>query len=203
VFNEISNLIGVLSRSGVLKDPDVIDALSNFSRAMGDTEYRSHMLGELSVNLALNGDYDRAEQLARMVESTDKCEFLRRIAELEKRSNDDARASRLFSEAVAAVSLHRFPTQQALALAEIARSPGEGASYAEADLVWQSAIQLATKAQRAPGTDGPEAAGVLVKAVQALSKLGKIEMAESVANSIAFPELRERARRALNEAGRS
>jgi len=203
MFTEISDLIAVLSRSGVLKNPDVVDAFSNFARAMGDTEYRSHMLGELSVNLALNGEYDRAEQLVRMVESTDKCEFLRRIAELEKRANDDARASRLFSEAVAAVYLHRFPTQQALALAEIARSLSEGASYAAADQVWQSAIQLATKAQRASGTDGPEAAGVLVNAVQALSKLGKIEMAKSVADSITFPELRERAHRALSEAGRS
>ena len=202
MFTQISDLIAALSQTGILKNKEVVDALADFARCLDDTDYRSHMLGELSVSLAVAGDYDRAEQLARLVEGTDKSEFLRRIAALEKGANYDG-ASRLFSEAVAAVSLHRFPAQRALALAEIARSLGEGESYAEADQVWQSAIQLAIKAQHASGTDGLEAAGVLVNAVKALCKLGKGEMAKSVADSIVFPELRERAQRALNETGRS
>ena len=192
MFNEITNLIATLSRSGALKQPELVDALKAVARNLSDIDYRSHMLGELSVSMAELGEVDRAEELARMVENTEKSDFLRRVAELEKKHGFSVRGDNLFSEAVSAVFLHRFPTQRAIALGEIAQSLRDAGSQA-AYQVWERAIEIALKAQHGAGTDGPEAAGVLLRAVEALVELGKTETATSVANSIAFQDLREQA----------
>jgi hypothetical protein len=203
VFERISKLISVLRDAGVLGNRDVVAALSDFARGFDDLDYRSHMTGELGVNLSRLGELDDAEKLARSVENTEKSEFLRRVAEVEGESGQLARALPLFSEAREAAYLHRFPTQQALALAEIAASLGVVGRYGEADETWDSAVQLAMKAQHNGGTDGPEAAGVLLSAVEGFCKRGRMDAAKSVANAIVFEALRERALQTIADSTRA
>jgi len=203
MFELISKLISVLRDAGVLGNRDVVASLSNFARGLDDLDYRSHMLGELGVNLSRLGELDDAEELARSVENTEKSEFLRRVAEIEGESGQVARALPLFSEAREAAYLHRFPTQQALALAEIAVSLGVVGKHVEADETWDTAVQLAMKAQHSGGTDGPEAAGVLLSAVEGFCKRGRIDAAKSVANAIVFEAPRERALQAIADSARA
>jgi hypothetical protein len=193
MYEQISNLIGTLRDAGVLKNRDVVAALINFAQGLSDLDYRSHMLGELSVGLAATGEFDKAEQLGRLVENSEKGEFLRRVAEIEGRGDQPVRALQLFSEAREAAFLHRFPTQQALALAEIAVSLGALGKSVEADETWDSAIQLAMEAQHGGGTDGPEAAGVLLRAVERLCTVGRRDAAKSVAEAIIPGPIRDKA----------
>jgi len=193
MFEQIGKLVSVLCDAGALRNREVVVALTNFARSLGDLDYRSQMLGELSVRLAAIGEFDEAEELARSVENTEKSEFLRLVADVEGRDGQATRALSLFSEAHKAAFLYRFSRQQALALAEIAVSLAVVGKHTEADEIWDSAVQLATKAQHDGGTDGPEAAGVLVSAVEAFCARGRIDAAKVVADTIIFSSLRDRA----------
>jgi hypothetical protein len=115
------------------------------------------------------------------------------VAETEGRGHHTVRALTLFHEAREAALLNRFPAQQSLALAQIAESLGAIGKQAEANEIWDSAVDLAKKAQHGGGTDGPEAAGVLLSAVGAFCKSRRMDAAKSVANGIVFDSLRERA----------
>ncbi len=202
MFERISKLISVLRDAGVLGNRDVVAALSDFARGLHDLDYRSHMLGELGVNLSRLGELDDAEELARSVENTEKSEFLRRVAKIEGELGQVARALPLFSEAREAAYL-RFPTQQAMAPAEIAVSLGVVGKHGEADETWDAAVQLAMKAQHSGGTEAPEAAGVLLSAVEGFCKRGRMDAAKSVANAIVFEDLRERALQAIADSARA
>jgi hypothetical protein len=198
MFEQISNLISALEDAGALSDASVINTLAAFARCLEDQDYRSHMLGELSIRVAAQNDFDEAEQLARSIVGSEKVEFLRRVAEIEAGNQRD-RALRLFLEARDAVPLHRFPTQQAQALSDIAESLETAALQVEALNTWNLAVDLAKSAQHRKGTDGPEAAGVLLKAVETFCKAGKIDTARFIAEAIIFDDLRERALRIVAE----
>ncbi len=79
----------------------------------------------------------------------------------------------LLLEAREAALSNRFPTQQAQALAEIAASLKIIGEQVQADETWNAAIVLAREAQLREGTDGPEAAGVLLSAVEAFCREGR------------------------------
>jgi len=199
MFEQISKLVSALQDAGALKHGEVISALAAFAPCVEDPDYRSRLMGELSLRLGMLGDFDRAEHFARSVTNTEKSEFLRQVADLESKKNEHDRASRLLLEAREAAVLHRFPTQQAQALMEIASSFEAAARKDDALDTWDLAVELAKKAQHRGGTDGPEAAGVLVRAVEAFCKAGKTGAAKSTAEEIVFPQLREKALRAIVE----
>ncbi len=200
MFEQISRLILALQDAGALQDKEVINALTAFAPCIEDLDYRSQFFGELGVRLATLGQCEQAEEIVRLVDNSEKSEFLRHVADLESKRNERDRAYRLLLEAREAVASHRLPTQQAQALAEIATSFGELAREEEALETWNLAVELAKKAQHRGGTDGPEAAGVLVKAVDAFCKAGEFDLARSTAEGLVFPEVRERALRAIDDA---
>lgn len=199
MFEEISNLIGALYDAGSLRHDKVVNALAAFSQSMDDQDYRCNLIGELSIKLARLGQFDRAEEFARTIDSMEKSEFLRRIAEIEVGNNRTRQALRLLLEAREATYIHRFPTQQAQALAEIALSLETAGHQQEALETWGLAVDMAKKGQDYGGTDGPEAAEVLAKAVEALSRAGKPDAARAVGGAIKFDLLREKALRGIRD----
>ncbi len=199
MFEQISNLISVLQDVGALERGAVVNALIAFAPCIEDLDYRSHMFGEISIKVAVLGDFDRAEDLARLVVGTEKAEFLRRIAAIEAEKKQGDRALRLFLEAREAALIHRFPTQRAQALSEIAESLEAAALHNEAFDTWSLVVQLAKEGQNRQGTDGPEAAGVLLNVVAAFCRAGRIDAARSTAELIVFADLREKARRTIDE----
>lgn len=200
MFEQISQLVSALHKADVLRQTEVIKALAAFAPCIEDLDYRSQLLGELSVKLGMLGNFDEAERFARTVVNTEKSEFLRRVGELECEKNQHERAFRLLLEAREAAFLHRYPTQQALALADIASSFDVIGRKENALEAWNLAIALAKEAQHRAGTDGPEAADVLVRAVEAFCKAGNTAAARTAAESIIFPLLREKAIRELETA---
>jgi hypothetical protein len=199
MFEQITELISALANNGALRDHEVVDALAGFAKSISDTDYRSRMLGELAVKLAETRLYDDAEKIVRQVENCEKSEFIRVVAENEAHSNHLARALQLFQEAREAVSLHRFPTQRGQALAEIATSLSALGLESEALKSWELAIHEAKQGQVAGGTDGPEAAGVLLVAVRALASAGNRLRARSVAETISFPAIRDEAMKVADD----
>jgi hypothetical protein len=58
---------------------------------------------------------------------------------------------------------------------------------------WEAAVAAATPAQDSGGTDGPEASGVLIEAVEAFLRLGDPIEARKTADQITLESVRERA----------
>lgn len=200
MYEQIIKLISALSDAEALQNEHVIVALTDFAQGLDDPDYRAHMLGELAVRSASVGEFDRAERLVRLVETVDRSEFLVRVAEIEAQDRHDRRALQLFQEARDAALLHRFPTQQSMALAEVASSLEGMGRKEEAAETWNSAVQLATQAQHRGGTDGPEAAGVLLGAVEACCRGGRLCEARAIADTIVFPSIREKANQVISRA---
>jgi len=198
MFEQISKLIAALRNVRALENSEVVSALRAFSLCLPDPDYRSHLVGELGVSLASLGRFDQAEELARSIETTEKSEFLRQVADVEAHSSEANRALPLFLEAREAALLNPFATQQAQALSEIALSLEATPWRQEAIRTWNLAIDLAKRGQHREGTDGPEAAGVLLKAVEALSRAGKKDDARAVADEIVFEPLRKKAIQAIS-----
>lgn len=202
MYEQMTKLISALSDAELLQNERVLVALTDFAQALDDPDYRSHMLGELAVRLASIGQFDEAERLARLVENVERSKLLARVAEIEARDKHSMRALQLFQEARDAALLHRFPTQQSMALAEIASSLEGIGRREEAGETWKSAVRLATQAQHRGGTDGPEAAGVLLAAVEACCRNQRLDDAREIANAIVFPSLREKANQVISRAER-
>ena len=64
-------------------------------------------------------------------------------------------------------------------------------------------MRLATKAQHGGGTDGPDAAGALLGAVEAFCTRGRLEATKTVADAIIFGSLREKAFQTIADSARA
>jgi hypothetical protein len=192
MYTEIHALMAALSRAGVLTETSVSTALIAFAQALEDPDFGAEILCELALELVKAGQFERAEEAARLIKGQEKSDCLRRVAEGEARQGQPERAMTLFQDACQAAFIYEFPTQQAQNVAEVGRSL-EGVDKKAAIRTWKEAVQIAIPAQAAAGTDGPEASGVIFEAVEALIRLGETENARKTANLISMVPLRERA----------
>lgn len=108
-------------------------------------------------------------------------------------AGEDERAASTYDSARKAPLVHRFPAERSQAIAAIAESIERFGKWETSVRLWQMAVGLAQEGQVRGGTDGPEAAGVLLDAAEAFRRNGDREQAERIAKSIIIEELRHRA----------
>ncbi len=198
MYVQISKLVTALSKCGALNDRSVRDAIAELAESLGDVDYQSHMLGEMAIKLAEARCHGDAEVLVRGLPGLEKSVFMTRVADVEMQHGESKRALSLYDDACAAAMANRFPTQQAQAIAAVARSAEKSAPWEVAAKIWNKAVGTARVGQAGAGTDAPESAGVLVDAAEAFGRHGDREVAERIAQSIASEHFRELARQRLS-----
>jgi hypothetical protein len=162
------------------------------AKEFGDDDFGAALLGDLSLAFVGDQEFEKAEKIARLIKGQEKSEHLRALGEAEAKAGQPKRAMAILHEGCEAAFIYEFPTQQAQNLAGIAATM-EIADKDEAAKTWEEAVKIAMPAQDANGTDGPEASGVLLQAVEAFLRLGLEPKARAVAATIKLPSLRERA----------
>ncbi len=197
MYSQISTLISALEKCGALRHASVRSAIQEFAACIGDEDYRTHMVGEMAVSLAEAGQFREADCLAATLAGLEKSTFLIKIAEIEMQAGEDELAASTYDGARKAALERRFPTQRSQAIAAIAVSVERFGKWETSASLWQMAVGLAKEGQVRGGTDGPEAAGVLLDAAEAFRRNGDREQAERIAKSILIEELRHRALGAL------
>jgi hypothetical protein len=176
----------------VLTDAEVIEALINLGQAFEDQDYGAALLGDVSLALVGSKQFEKAECVANLIKGQEKSEHLRALAEAEAKIGQRDRARTLLHQARQAAFIYEFSTQLAQSIGAVAATM-EAIDKEAAVELWESAVAVAAPAQEAGGTDGPEASGVLLEAVEGLLRLGRGVGAREVASQIKLPWLRERA----------
>jgi len=193
MYSQISNLVSALDKCGALSQASVRAAIEDFAACLEDEDYRTHMLGELALRLAEARNFEEAEGIVRRLLGLEKSSFLTKVADIEARVGRSDRATSLYDDAASAALEQRFPAQQSQAIAAVAQSVERYGKWDTAANFWHKAVELAQSAQSKGGTDGPEAAGVLLEAVEAFCSHGDRASAEKIARSINIEDLRHRA----------
>jgi len=181
----------VLSKAGVLTADAVLEALVKFGQALVE-DFGAALLGEVSLALVGSKQFEKAEGIAGLIKGQEKSEHLRALAEAEAKVGENDRATALLQVARRAAFIYEFLTEQAQSIAAVAGTM-EAIDKNAAVEFWESAVAVAAPAQNRGGTDGPEASGVLLEAVEALCRLARGAEARKVAAQIELPCLRERA----------
>jgi hypothetical protein len=175
-----------------LLNSGVSAALIDFAQVLGDDDFAAALLGDVALALVRSKRFQKAEEVASFIRGQERSEHLRSIAEAEAKAGETHRARKLLKQARQAASIYEFATQRAQSIAAVAATMEivERDAAAEA---WEAAVLAAAPAQDAGGTDGPEASGVLLEAVEAFLRLSLEKEAREVAAQIKHLPLRERA----------
>jgi tetratricopeptide (TPR) repeat protein len=198
---EVSNLLDLLSKEGLLKERALVDTLSRWVASIRDDVDRDCISGELGVRVARLRMLDEAEDLTRGIVSIhERPQYMRRVAESELEVGEKVRALSLLREAIEATD--RMPPdwywERAEVLAYIAEVLNKAGQHSAALEQWNAAVSVAKAGDQAD-PNAIDCSAVLWTISKMLAEAGQVEKAREVAS-----EIRDENRRkgALEQLGR-
>ncbi|HSB10517.1 MAG TPA: hypothetical protein VLM38_13600 [Blastocatellia bacterium] len=188
-----------------LTDTKNLDAASDFTSSFEEDGDRAWALGEIAKALAGLGKWDEAEKIASKINLADEqADTLVAIARKLLTSDHRARALRNLSIAAETAKTGKtsWVWQRAFSLLGIARALSEANDTDGALRILEESVRVASAGQQISSHDGEECEGVLGEIAIDLTRLGHLEKAQTVAETIRHPVKRQRTLEAIAEISR-
>lgn len=195
-------LLVALSAEGALKQAPTVAALEQFASSFSEDVDRDMYRGELGISLGRMGDAVKAGEIIGAMESPhERASYWSRLAEEQFKAGDEKDA--VDSLRQSELSVNSLKPDEFWRRAEIlclnAKLLDDFKQQREALIAWGKAIDVARVGQ-ARGPDSSDCSAVMATIAKLLAEAGRVELAKSVADSIAIPGKRNLALQLIERA---